>query len=692
MLTNIFSYNFNGDFLGLNLLFACLCLILSSVLPLFWRKNFNAIKTVHTVLLGVGSFFLLSSSLIGLIFGVSCKWLFSYSFVFSLHWLFYIDRLASFFLLIIGLITFCSVFYLPNYLRKHEQSISALLQLTTFTGLFVLSMSLVVLSYNLITFMASWEMMSLTSYFLVTYQHHNSENRQAGFVYFVMAHLSGLLILSALTIVGYYGHSFDFSFLSDINIPSNYAILAFILAFLGFGMKAGIMPLHVWLPQAHPVAPSHISALMSGVMLKIAIYGFIRFAFTLLHQLTWQEGMTLLLLGSFSALLGVLYAINQQNLKRLLAYSSIENIGIIFIGLGLSIIFYSFGLFTASAISLLASLYHCFNHALFKSLLFLGAGAISQRTHEHDLERMGGLIHRMPYVAITFLIGCLSIASLPLFNGFVSEWLILQSILQVVTLQSNVMQLCILFSGAVLALTSAIACACFVKVFGVAFLGKPRSRKTRRASCIKTKMHITMVSLASLCLICGLFPTVIFTVLHNVIKDTFAVSNIAIFALPNTWSWGLFLPTTMNFSSANYVPLLWFVPCGIFLGFFSFYIQKSIKKSQHTTQNAIAVRPWDCGFGALNERQQYTSTAFAMPIRRVFRSIWRIKEDVVWENAFNATYKLSIIDYVWNNFYVPLSHKIWLLARNIAKIQSGNVRAYLAYMFFTLIFLLWFIS
>ena len=701
MLTNIFHiYHFNNQWMLLSLCCAGICLVLSSIMPLFLYKKrnaFNAIKTIHTVFLGLGSFFLLGGSLIGLITGITGKLLIPYSFVFSLHWLFYIDRLANFFLFIIGLITFCSVFYLPNYLRKHEQSISALLQLTTFTGLFVLSMSLVVLAHNLLTFMASWEMMSLTSYFLVTYQHQNSENRQAGFIYLIMAHLSGLLILSALAIVSYYGHSFDFSSLSNFDIPSNYAVLAFVLAFMGFGMKAGIMPLHVWLPQAHPVAPSHISALMSGVMLKIAVYGFVRFVFTILHQMTWQEGICVLLLGSFSALLGVLYAINQQNLKRLLAYSSIENIGIIFIGLGLAIIFYSVGLFTASAISLLASLYHCFNHAIFKSLLFLGAGAISQRTHEHDLERMGGLIHRMPYVAISFLIGCLSIASLPLFNGFVSEWLTLQAILQVIALKSQIMQICILFAGAILVLTSAIACACFVKVFGIAFLGKPRSRKTKHANCIKTSMHITMISLASLCVICGLFPTVIFTVLNNVIHDIFAITTAHLNLFNSTtelnlnWNLNLILPTT-NVNVAVYAPLLWFVPLICCVGLLSFYIQKSIKKQQQQMHTTNVVRPWDCGFGALNERQQYTSTAFAMPIRRVFRSIWRIKEEVIWENNFYATYKLNIIDYIWHNLYLPLSNKIIWLAKHITKIQSGNVRAYLAYMFFTLIFLLWLIA
>lgn len=533
-------------------------------------------------------------------------------------------------------------------------------------------MYLVVLAYNVLTFVAAWEMMSLTSYFLVIYQHHNPENRQAGFIYLVMAHLSGLCLLLSFGILANFSHSLDFAVFQLTSLPSSWATLAFIFAFLGFGMKAGVVPLHVWLPRAHPVAPSHISALMSGVMLKIAIYGFIRFTFCWLHQLSWEEGMLVLICGTASALLGVLYALTQHNLKRLLAYHSVENIGIIFIGLGLAMIFYSSQQKTLALIGLVAALYHCLNHAIFKSLLFLGAGAISQRTHEHDVERMGGLIHRMPFTALMFLIGCLSIAALPPFNGFVSEWLTFQASLQATFLTSGVLRALIPVVAALLALTSALAAVCFVKVFGITFLGQPRSRHAKRAGCTKFDMHVAMGILAALCVILGLIPTLTITALSNV---TTVVLGLTTHSLATHWLW--ITPTVAT--SYGAIPTL---IVGLSIGII-FYL--AIKFLQ-PTKKSVGVRRWDCGFGNLTSRMQYNATAFAMPIRRVFSGVWQISE-----NCENRAYKLTVADYVWR-CYESLGKIMTLITKYLTKIQSGSIRAYLAYMFFTLLFLLWVIS
>jgi hydrogenase-4 component B len=281
----------------------------------------------------------------------------------------------------------------------------------------------------------------VASYFLVAFQHENSANRRATFLYLLMAEVGALLIILAFGVVASFSDGFTFDALRSADIPTIWMSIAFGLALMGFGMKAGLVPIHVWLPEAHPVAPSHISALMSGVMLKVALYGLIRFCFDLLPEVHWQWGVVLLVVGTLSALSGILYAMMQQNLKRLLAYSSVENIGIIVMVLGLSMIF-------------LAN-----NH---KELAALGAGMIHHQIHELNIDMLGGLIKRMPETSLLFLIGCMSISSLPLFNGFVSEWLAFQTALQVDVLDNGVLRSMIPVSAAALALTAALAAACFV--------------------------------------------------------------------------------------------------------------------------------------------------------------------------------------------------------------------------------------
>ena len=304
-----------------------------------------------------------------------------------------------------------------------------------------------------------------------------------------------------------FGGGLTFDLMRSAKLTPLWATLAFAFAFFGFGVKAGIVPLHVWLPDAHPVAPSHISALMSGAMIKMGIYGIVRVSYDLIGDVRWEWGVVVLIVGTASALLGVLYAIMQHDLKRLLAYHSIENIGIILMGLGLSMIFLGSGHKVLGTLGLVAALYHTLNHALFKGLLFLGAGAVLYRTHERDLEHMGGLIHRMPVTALMFLVGCVAISALPPFNGFVSEWLTFQTALQAPVLKNGVLRAIIPIAAALLALAAALAAACFVKAFGIAFLGKPRTRRVARAREVPAGMLGGMGLLATLCLLLGVFPT-----------------------------------------------------------------------------------------------------------------------------------------------------------------------------------------
>ena len=419
-----------------------------------------------------------------------------------LQWHLRLDVLSGFFFSVVGLLVLAVSFYAPGYLQDYTHAkIRELAALGFFTGLFILGMLLVLLADDAFVFMIAWELMSVSSYFLVAYQHQHAANRRAAFLYLLMAHVGGLAILLGFGVIAGFGNGFTFEAMRAANLSVTWASIAFALVFFGFGMKAGMVPVHAWLPEAHPVAPSHISALMSGVMLKVAIYGFIRFTFDLLGNIQWQWGLTVLVIGAASTLLGVLYALMQHDLKRLLAYHSVENIGIILMGIGLSMIFISAGRPELGALGLIAALYHSLNHALFKGLLFLGAGAVLHATHEHDLNNMGGLIKRLPQTAMFFLIGCLAISGLPPLNGFVSEWLTFQAALQAPSLDSGVLRSLIPIAAALLALSAALAAACFVKVYGVAFLGTARSRKVAHAREVDVGMRAGMGLLAALALI-----------------------------------------------------------------------------------------------------------------------------------------------------------------------------------------------
>lgn len=586
---------------------------------------------------------------------------------------FTLDPLSGFFLAVVGIIVISVACYGPNYMREFEKK-GTITLMSFFTGLFVSGMYLVLLAHDVFSFMLSWELMSVSSYFLVAYHHEQAANRKAALVYLLMAQASGLLILFAFSILIKFADNIGFDALCAAKISPAWGSLAFFLAFFGFGMKSGIVPLHVWLPQAHPVAPSHISALMSGVMLKVAVYGFIRFAFDLLSTVYWQWGCIVLFIGVISALFGVLYALMQHDLKKLLAYHSVENIGIIFIGLGLSLIFMSTGHSLFAALGLIAALYHCLNHAIFKSLLFLGAGAILQRSHEHDLERMGGLIKRMPYTAWCFLIGCISISALPPFNGFVSEWLIFQDAFGAVVLQNEVMRTLIPVAAALLALTGALAAACFVKVFGVIFLGQPRTRHVHHAHDPKFGMRLAMGFLAVLCIFFGVLPTFTISILNTISKQLIGAQ----LASNQNWLW--LTPIATKISSYNAM----FIALGILLIGLIGYL---LIRFYFGRIKLRTVKPWDCGYGGINSRMQYSATAFAMPLRRVFKAAWLIHEKVE-KIGHETNYTLHVEDWFWQYIYLPLEYYSFVVARIFAKLQGGNVRVYLAYTFITLILLL----
>jgi len=425
------------------------------------------------------------------------------------------------------------------------------------------------------------------------------------------------------------------------------------------------------------------------VMLKVAVYGLIRFCFDLLQTVQWQWGVVLVVLGTTSALGGILYAMMQPNLKRLLAYSSVENIGIIFMILGLTMIFMANDHPQLAALGLLAALFHAFNHALFKNLLFLGAGILQHQVHDLNIDAMGGLIKRMPRTSFLFLVGCMSISSLPLFNGFVSEWLAFQTALQVNVLDNGVLRSLIPVAAAALALTAALAAACFVKVFGMIFLGLPRSRHSEKAQEVSDpSMLYGPTLLAGLCFLFGIFPNLIIQVLNPVTHLVLGST------LPNAegLSWLWLVPVSAN--KVSYSPPLVLIGVLIAGGISFYYLRRN-----PDTKSMRRAAAWDCGFGGLTPRMQYTCTAFAMPFRRIFAKVWlideRISKDTQGVQSLDVTalhYQLQVEDHSWPRLYQPIAQGIHQLAKQVGRIQTGNIRIYLGYSFVTLILMLWVIS
>lgn len=598
-----------------------------------------------------------------------------------LPWHLRLDALAGFFMLMIGLVVMAVSVYGPGYVRDFEHGQDSLRVLGAFTGLFVVGMLLVVLADDAFLFMVSWELMSLSSYFLVAFQHEQAANRRAAFIYLLMAQIGALSILLGYGVLAGFGHGFAFDAMRATHLSPLWASVAFGLGFVGFGMKAGLVPMHAWLPEAHPAAPSHVSALMSGIMLKVAVYGFIRFTFDLLGQLQWQWGVVVLTVGSVSALMGVLAALMQRDLKRLLAYSSVENIGIIFISLGLGLIFLATGHPLAGVLGLVAALYHSLNHALFKSLLFLGSGAILHASHERDLERMGGLLRRMPWTGLFFLAGCISISALPPFNGFVSEWLTFQTALQAWMLEGGVMRSLIPIAAAVLALTGALSAACFVRAYGIAFLGQARSRRVRRARPVPLGMRVAQGFLAVLCLLCGVFPTTVLQWLNAVPQQLLGRGLSA--ATAHGWLWLTpIAPRTASYSAPIVLLALiivWWLSAGLLR-------RGKVREVRHCD-------PWGCGFSdALpSPRMQYTATAFAQPFRRVFGLLFHVDERVEQDES-GLRHQVQITDRAWGLFYEPPGRWVQAASRRVIRLQSGNIRVYLGWSLGTLLVLLWLIS
>jgi len=596
-----------------------------------------------------------------------------------------LDALAGFFLFLLGGVAAGISAYASGYFAGETPGRLALIGLQY--HVFLASMAFVILADDAYLFMVAWETMALASYFLVTTDHRQGPIRSAGFLYLLIAHLGAIAILLAFGIL--HGGRGDYSFaaLRAAELTPFWSSAAFALAFFGFGAKAGMLPLHAWLPEAHPAAPSPVSALMSGVMLKTAIYGMVRVIYDLIGSLRWEWGLVVLVVGAGTTLFGVLYALMQHDLKRLLAYHSIENIGIILLGLGMSMVFVGFGHPAAGALGLIAALYHTLNHAVFKALLFLGAGSILHSSGLRNLNDMGGLIRTMPHTALYFLIGALAISALPPLNGFVSEWLTFQTALQAPLLEHGVVRSLVPLFAATLALAGALTAMCFVKVYGVAFLGQPREPRHAPNVPAAGAAHdcgpaerIGMAWLAVSCFVLGLFPSA-FVLMLNRICVALLGGGLPQEALESSWIW--LVPTSR--AQASYMPLVFIVVIVAVI----LITVVLVRRFYHGRVRYS--HPWDCGFPAQTSRMQDTADAFGQPIRHVFGPLYRMKRHLPGPDDAAPRFALVIEDRHWYWLYLPVARLAGFVSEKIGLLQRGRISIYLLYSFVTLIVLLVFV-
>jgi hydrogenase-4 component B len=585
-----------------------------------------------------------------------------------------LDSLSAFFLMVIGATAAGVSAFAAGYFRKGEGTPPGLMCLQY--HLFLASMAGVVLADDAYAFMVMWETMALSSFFLVTTNHRIAEIRRAGYLYLVVAHVGAIGILLCFGVLQANTGDYTFANMRAQQLPPFWASVAFGLALFGFGAKAGIVPLHVWLPEAHPAAPSPVSALMSAVMLKTAVYGMLRVCFDLLPVQLWWWGVILLSVGLASALFGVVFAAVQSDMKRLLAYSSIENIGLLYAGIGLTVVFSAYSMQSMAALALTASLYHVASHALFKSLLFLSTGAVLHATGERNLGKLGGLIRVMPWVAWATLVGVLASAGLPPLSGFVSEWLLLQSFLFTPGLPHPFLNMLIPVVAALIALVGALAGYTMVKFFGVVFLGQPREAKLAQAHDAGRWERRGMLWLLLGSVALGLFP-IQFIQLIDPVTQQLVGDGLGSTVAANGW---LLAPTTLERASYGPVIFLIGVAASYALAF------GLVRRFYHGRMRRGA--PWDCGYPWQTARMQDTAEGFGQPIRQIFEPFFRMQRELPTPFDSQPRYRVSVEDHFWHWLYLPIAAAVMRVARLIGLLQQGRISIYLMYSFVTLLALL----
>lgn len=608
---------------------------------------------------------------------------------------FNIDNLSAFFILIISIVSFVvslfSYTYMSRYFYMRNVSLFGFLY-----NLFILSMILLVSSDNLILFLVFWELMSLISYFLVNYEHDKDDVRKASKIYIIMTYTGTAFITAAFALIAYFTKSFDLFVISTSisAIPSYYANIIYVFLLIGFGTKAGIVPLHLWMPYAYTVAPCNVTAIMAGAMKKLSIYGLLRIVFYVLPVNAMWCGVLTLIIGTISALLGIAYSVASTiNIKRLLSYSSIENMGIIFCGLGMVLIARTTNNTFLLSLALTATLLHTFNHAIFKSLLFMSAGAIQYSAHTKNMEKLGGLIKKMPIAAVFIFVGCLAISAVPPFNGFISEYIIFQSIINSITwfAPQGTFSIVILFMivAAALSLAGALVAFCFVKLYGISFLGKPRSGDAENVKEPGKPILFALGISASLCLALGVFPKYIIGLIDNVSNEFINLK-----LLSTDWSMTNLLHYPIEKSNFNISLGLFAVVILIFGAIVSLIVMAIRKRT-----NVERYNTWDCGFTKVNSKMQYSATGFTKSLRIIFRGLFKPNRDLVITEGYGpyhikkGTYTISTVKIIEKYLYIPFVKIIINFSRKIRfKIQTGSIHTYLLYFLGILILMLLYYS
>jgi formate hydrogenlyase subunit 3/multisubunit Na+/H+ antiporter MnhD subunit len=590
-----------------------------------------------------------------------------------------LDALSGFFLILLGSANAGISIFAAGYFREGEGTPPGLLCLQY--HVFLASMATVVVADDAYAFMVAWEVMALSSYFLVTTNHRIPEIRRAGFLYLLIAHVGALAILLCFGVLQANTGDYTFANMRAQHLTPFWGWTGFLLALIGFGAKAGIVPLHVWLPEAHPAAPSPVSALMSGVMLKMAVYGLLRVTFDLLQAPSADWGLIALSVGLLTALYGVIFSTVQTDMKRLLAWSSIENLGLVFVGIGVAILFRAHAMPIYAALALTAALYHCLNHAFFKSLLFLGTGAVLHATGERNLGRLGGLMRPMPWVGGLALIGALAAAGLPPLNGFVSEWLLLQSFLFTVGLPSSFVNMLIPVLAAGVALTAALGGYTMVKFFGVIFLGQPRERALAAAHDAGVWERLGLAWLGIGCLALGFFPVGVMVLLDPITR---LLVGEGLGPATAAHGWLLLAPIAPERASYNPVVFLGGVAVSVL---FAFVL---VRRLYHGRIRRAP--PWDCGTPGLTPRMQDTAEGFGQPIRHIFGPVLRVQRELPTPFDEAPRYRVTVDDRLWHWLYLPVARVVESASRLVGQLQRGRIAIYLLYSFATLLVMLWLVQ
>lgn len=652
----------------MNHFFAALALILAGgVLPLLLGRRLPVIKTAGVLGIAAGCLW-------GVIHAMKLLWgggaqVASYQYLHSFNLAFRFDGLAAFFLVAIFFICLLAALYSYHYMDDAKRPGRIAAHYFLF-ALLTVSMALVVTANNMLAFAFAWEIMSLSSFFLVIYNHEEESNRRAGLLYLIFSQVGAMFLFAAFGVI--FAHTGSFSFEGLAALPQDMKLLVFCLAFVGLGSKAGVFPLHFWLPHAHPAAPSHISAVMSGVMIKVGVYGILRL-YLLLDWKSMIPGYILLVAGILSGIIGVVYALGQHDLKRLLAYSSVENIGIILIGFGLGMIGVATGQPTMAALGFTGGLLHVLNHAIFKSLLFMGAGAVGHKTHSYRLDQLGGLLKSMKVTGTTFIIGTLAIAGLPPLNGFVSELLVYLGSFQGLTGSRSVMLLSLLAIVS-LAVIGGLALACFTRVVGVAFQGEPRSEAAAKATESGATMLAPLILLAGVCLLIGVYPDLFIRLARKAVYSVGLVQ--APSALGPYWE----LANQITRGAAIFfglVAVLWLLRTLLYRG-------KTVTRAG----------TWGCGFTQPSTKMQYTGSSFADDILLFFKNVApkRVDHPPV-EGRFPAAthYKSEVDDLAEGQLEPFVLRPVRWIFDKLRWIQHGDIHLYIGYILLTIVVLLFFI-